>query len=112
MGKCFLLSSCFNCTRRTCSDATLIDQREDTASLDAMGSERLRLPPRSLPLPILLPIPSIRDSLTKRPSPHLPTHSFCSSLLALSVSLDYFLLAKPSNSFIRVRTPSVGRNAL
>eukprot|EP00080_Pristionchus_pacificus_P013474 PDM73494.1 hypothetical protein PRIPAC_40850 [Pristionchus pacificus] len=41
MGICFLLSSCFNCTRRTCSDATPIDQREDTSSLDAMGSERL-----------------------------------------------------------------------
>ncbi|KAF8385133.1 hypothetical protein PRIPAC_74275 [Pristionchus pacificus] len=76
------------------------------------GASDSRLPPSSLPLPILLPIPSIRDSLTKRPSPYLTTHSFCSSLLALSVSLDYFLLAKLSNSFIRVRTPSVGRNAL
>ncbi|KAF8359587.1 hypothetical protein PRIPAC_94582 [Pristionchus pacificus] len=49
-----------------------------------------------------------------RPFPSLPspTHSFCFSLLALAVPLDYLLLAKPSCAFIRARSPSVGRNAL
>ncbi|KAF8360470.1 hypothetical protein PRIPAC_87393 [Pristionchus pacificus] len=56
--------------------------------------------------------PSGRRSLkgSFRPFPSLPssTRSFCSSLLALEVPLDYFLLAKPSCRLFMLDRPPLG----
>ncbi|KAF8371987.1 hypothetical protein PRIPAC_78416, partial [Pristionchus pacificus] len=63
------------------------------------------LPPLFLSPP---PIPSMRDSLNKSPSPALLHSLFFLSLLALEVSLDYFVLAKPSCALIVFESPSEG----
>ncbi|KAF8367173.1 hypothetical protein PRIPAC_85002 [Pristionchus pacificus] len=103
------------------------------ASEDETGRANGSAPSLTTPLlPIRRTPSSLSDALTRdstrragdhvlhstkgsfRPIPPLPsfTHSFCSSLLALDVLLDYFVLAKPSCAFIVARSPSAGRNAL